>query len=168
MQEVRNTSQRVARIFLPAPRSYDAVALNWLQVLGTTELAQIYQRVCQQLHALMPLLYTFKSWQQPFELIFPRKSSLDTHPQRVDGFVEEPLASALRGLAVTGICLDIGDHAGIENALPIVCGIKAAIEVEVGVSEVQPSLLGHLLQGFEALGKEHHIRFIDRSHGGRR
>jgi len=61
MQEVRNTSQRVARIFLPAPRSYDAVALNWLQVLGTTELAQIYQRVCQQLHALMPLLYTFKS-----------------------------------------------------------------------------------------------------------
>ena len=54
-----------------------------------------------------------------------------------NGFVEEPLASALRGLAVTGICLDIGDHAGIENALPIVCGIKAAIEVEVGVTNRQ-------------------------------
>jgi len=29
---------------------------NWLQVLGATELAQIDQRVCQQLHAIVPLL----------------------------------------------------------------------------------------------------------------
>jgi len=35
--------------------------VNWLQVLGTAELAQIDQRVCQQLHAIMPLLDTFKS-----------------------------------------------------------------------------------------------------------
>jgi hypothetical protein len=55
------------------------VQLNWLQVLGTTELAKIYQRVCQQLHAIMPLLYTFKSQQQSFELIFPCKGPLDTH-----------------------------------------------------------------------------------------
>jgi hypothetical protein len=40
-----------------------AIALinNWLRVLGTAELAQIDQGVCQQLHAIMPLLYTFKS-----------------------------------------------------------------------------------------------------------
>jgi hypothetical protein len=55
----------------------------------------------------------------------------------------------------------------IENALAIVRGIKAAIEVEVGASQVQPDLLGHLLQGVQALGKEHHIRFIDGSHGDR-
>src|SRR5712691_4287079 len=83
----------------------------------------------------------------------------------MDGFVEEPLASALGVLAVAGILWDVGDHAGIENALPIVRGIKAAIEVEVGSSQVQPDLLGHLLQGLQALGKEHHIRLIHRSHG---
>jgi hypothetical protein len=90
-------------------------SINWLQVLGSAELAQIDQRVRHQLHPIVPLLSTFKSEQEPFERIFPRKGALDTHPQRMDGGVEEPLASVLRGLAVTGICLDIGDHAGIEN-----------------------------------------------------
>ena len=52
---------------------------NWLRVLGTAELAQIDQRVCQQLHAIMPLLDTFKSEQEPLELIFPRKGPLDPH-----------------------------------------------------------------------------------------
>ncbi len=36
---------------------------NWLQVLGTAELAQIDQRVCQQLHPIMPPLDTFKTEQ---------------------------------------------------------------------------------------------------------
>jgi hypothetical protein len=46
-------------------------------------------------------------------------------------------------------------------------GITATIEVEVGVSEVQPDLLGHLFQGVQALGKQHHICFIDGSHRDR-
>jgi hypothetical protein len=46
-------------------------------------------------------------------------------------------------------------------------GIKAAIEVEQGASEISSHLLGYLLQGFQALGKEHHIRFIGGSHGDR-
>ena len=35
--------------------------INWLQVLGATELAQIDQRVRHQFHAIVPLLDTFKS-----------------------------------------------------------------------------------------------------------
>src|SRR5713101_4278605 len=135
-----------ARDMVGIQRSH-SLTYNWLRVLGTAELAQIDQRVCQQLQAIMPLLDTFKSEQQSFELIFPREAALDAHPQRMDGFVEEAFPSALRGLAVAGILFDIGDQAGIENALPIVRGIKAAIQVEVGTSEVQPDLLGHLLQG---------------------
>ena len=54
-------------------------------------------------------------------------------------------------LAVARILCDVGDHARIEDALPIVRGIKAAIEVEIGASEVQPDLFGHLLQGLQAL-----------------
>ena len=113
----------------------------------------------------MPPLDTFKSEQQSFELIFPGKGPFDTHPQRMDRFIEEAFASALRALTVPGILWDVGDQARIEYALPIVRGIKAAIKVEVGTSQVQPDLLGHLLQGLQALGKQHHIRLIHRSHG---
>jgi hypothetical protein len=48
-----------AFIKLPALR----VVHDWLQVLGATELAQIDQRVGQQLHAIVPLLDTFKAEQ---------------------------------------------------------------------------------------------------------
>jgi len=144
---------------------YALQTANWLQVLGTAELAQIHQRIRHQLHAVVSLLDVFKTQQQPLELIFPGKGPFDPHPQRMDRCVEEAFASTLGHLAVARILLDVGDHAGIENALPIARGIKAAIEVEVGPSQVQPDLLGHLLQGLQALGKEHHIRFIDGSHG---
>jgi hypothetical protein len=52
---------------------------NWLRVLGTAESSQVDQHVCQQLHAIVPLLDAFKAEQQPFKLIFPRKGPLDTH-----------------------------------------------------------------------------------------
>jgi transposase-like protein len=41
----------------------------------------------------------------------------------MDGFIEEAFASALGGLAIAGILFDVGDHARIEHALPIVCGV---------------------------------------------
>ena len=83
----------------------------------------------------------------------------------MDRGVEEPLAPTLGALAVTGILFDVGDQTGIENALPIMCRIKAAIEIAIGPSEVHPDLFGHLFQRFQALGQQHHICFIDRSHG---
>ena len=119
--------------------------LNWLQVLGATELAQIDQRVRHQFHAIVPLLDTFKSEQQSLELIFPGKGALHAHPQRMDGFVAEAFASALRGLAVAGMLFDSGDQAGMEHARAMVRGIKAPIKVERGTSEVQPDLFGDLL-----------------------
>ena len=63
----------------------------------------------------------------------------------MDGGVEQPLAPTLGGLAVARILFDVGNQARIENALAIVRGIKAAIEIEIGASEVQPDLFGHLL-----------------------
>ncbi len=65
-----------------------AFAINWLRVLDTAERSQIDQRVCHQLHAIVPLLDAFKSEQQPLELIFPGKGPFDTHPQRMDRFIE--------------------------------------------------------------------------------
>ncbi len=70
----------------------------------------------------------------------------------MDHGIEQPLAPTLGALAVTGILFDVGDQAGIENALPIMRRIKAAIEIEIGPSEVQPDLFGHLFQRFQALG----------------
>ena len=82
----------------------------------------------------------------------------------MNGFMEEALASTLGALAMTGILCDVGDHARIENALPIVCGIKAAIEVEIGASQVQTDLFGDLLQGLQPLRQQDHIRLIDGCH----
>ena len=79
----------------------------------------------------MSLLDAFKSHKQPLELVFPGKGPFDTHSQRMDSFVEETFASALGRLAVAGILWDVGDHAGIENAFAVVCGIKTPIEVTV-------------------------------------
>ena len=127
------------------------LANNWLRVSGTAELPQIDQRVCQQLRAIMPPLDTFKTEQESLEFILPGKGALDAHPQRMNSGVEQAFASALRSLAVAGILFDIGDQAGIENALAIVRGIKATIEVERSASEVQLNLFGDLLQGVQAL-----------------
>ena len=65
----------------------------------------------------MPLLDTFKSEQQPFEFVLPRKGPLDPHPQGMDGGVEQPLPSALGVLAVAWVLFDVGDHPRIENAV---------------------------------------------------
>jgi hypothetical protein len=81
----------------------------------------------------------------------------------MNGFMEEALASTLGALAMTGILCDVGDHTGIENALPITCRIKAAIEINIGASEVHPDLFGHLLQSFETRWKQHHVRCIHES-----
>ena len=136
-----------------------------MRVLGTAERSQIDQGVRPQLHARVPLLDALAPQQEPLERLFPGTGPFDTHPQGMDGFVEAALASTLRALTVPGILWDVGDHARIEDQLPIVRSIKAAIKVEVGASQVSPDLFGHLLQGLQALGKEHHIRFIHGSHG---
>src|SRR2546428_12632444 len=150
----RGRKRGIARAIGPANAlltSLSGLTNNWLRVLGTTERSQVDQRVCHQLHAIMPLLDAFKSQKQPLELVFPGKGPFDTHPQRMDGFVEEAFASALGRLSVAGILWDVGDHAGIENAFAVVCGIKATIEVKVGAFEVQTNLFGHLLQRVQAL-----------------
>ena len=81
----------------------------------------------------------------------------------MDGFVEEAFASALGTLAVPAVLWDVGDQACIEHALAMMRGINATIEVEIGTSEVQPNLFGHLLQGFQTLRQQDQVRLIDGS-----
>src|SRR5256885_15313811 len=56
----------------PEPRAliWRRSLCNWLRVLDTAERAQVDQRVRQQLHAIVPLLDTFKAEQHPLELVF--------------------------------------------------------------------------------------------------
>jgi hypothetical protein len=75
------------------------------------------------------------------------------------------LASALRGLAMTRMLLDGGDQARMEEHRPMVSGIDAASEVDLGAGEVTPDLVGHRLQGFQTLRQEPHSRVMDGSHG---
>jgi hypothetical protein len=69
----------------------------------------------------------------------------------MDSGVEQPLPSALGVLAVAGILGDVREQAGIENALPIVRGIKAAIGIEMGSAEISTNLFGHPFQRLQAL-----------------
>ena len=68
----------------------------------------------------------------------------------MDGGVEQPLVAALGTLTVARILGDVGDQTRIEDALPIVRRIKAAIQIKIGPSEVQPDLFGHLFQRLQA------------------
>ena len=86
----------------------------------------------------------------------------------MDSGVEVAFAAALGALAVTGILFDVRDQTRIKNALPIVRGIKTAIEVKISTSEVQPNLFGHFLQRFQTLREQHHVGLVDGSHGDRR
>jgi hypothetical protein len=54
----------------------------------------------------------------------------------MDCFVEQPLAPTLGGFAITLILFDVGNHARIEDHIPIALRIKATIEVEIGASGV--------------------------------
>jgi hypothetical protein len=106
------------------PRVLQGEAYNWLRVLDTAKGAQVDQRVCHQLHTVMPLLDTFKAEQQLFEFIFPRKGALDAHAQCMDHGIEEPLAPALGALAMPGIFWDVGGQARIEHVLAMACSIN--------------------------------------------
>src|SRR5262247_2172129 len=83
----------------------------------------------------------------------------------MDGGIQQAFAPSLGTLAVPTVLWDVGDQARIEHARAIVRRINATIEVEMGASEVQPDLFGHLLQGFQTLRQQDHVRLID---GGNR
>jgi len=102
-------------------------------------------------HPRVPLLEAFKTEHQPLACVFARQGPFDPHPHRMDGSVEASLAPALGHLALARTLCDVGDEARMEHAMPMACGITAAIEVAGGASQVSPDLLGHLLQGFEPL-----------------
>jgi hypothetical protein len=83
----------------------------------------------------MSLLNALKTKEEPFEFILPRKGSVDASPQRMEGCIEEPFAPSLGAFAVAGILFDVRDHSSIENALAIVRGIKASVEIQIGSSK---------------------------------
>src|SRR5712691_11399818 len=78
--------------------------------------------------------------------------------------IEQALPASLGGLAIPRVFFDVGNHPRIEDPLPIACGIKATIEIDIGASEVQTDLFGHLLQGVQPLRQQDHVRLIDGSH----
>jgi hypothetical protein len=68
----------IFRLWMEDPLECIFLCLNWLRVSGTAELTQIDQRVCQQLHPIVPPLDTFKAEQQSFEFVLPGKGPFDT------------------------------------------------------------------------------------------
>ena len=92
------------------------------------------------------MLDTFKTEQRPLEFVVPGKVRSTRIRNAWMAALNNLFPPVVEALAVTGILWNIGDQARIEDALPIVCRIKTAIEIEIGTSEVQPDLFGHFLQ----------------------
>ncbi len=109
----------------------------------------------------MPPLEVLETQQQPLAFVLPRKGPLDTLPSGMDRLVEKPLATSLRGLAVAWVFFDVWDHPCMEDRLAIRLGIAPAIPIELGAFERQTRRFGHPLQGLQAFGYQHRIRFID-------
>jgi hypothetical protein len=86
----------------------------------------------------------------------------------MDHGIDQALPGALGGLAIARILFDVRNQPRMENALPIACGIKAAIQIELGPSEIQPDLCGHLFSRLQACREQGHVGLIDRSHRDRR
>jgi hypothetical protein len=75
----------------------------------------------------VPLLHTFQSEQQPLAYVLPGQSPLDPQASRVESGVAPPCAPPLGALVGTRMLWDGGEHAGMEDALPIARGVKAAM-----------------------------------------
>lgn len=57
----------------------------------------------------------------------------------------------LGGLTGAGIPRNVGEQAGMEHALPMARGGKAAIEVEIRASEIHPALFGRRRRAYRDL-----------------
>jgi PRC-barrel domain len=99
---------------------------NWLRVLDTTEGSQVDHRVPQQLHPIVPPLYTFKAEQQPlvevenealmvehFNLSVDQLEDMDIHGaggERI-GEVDEILMT--QEGKITAVSVEVGGFLGI-------------------------------------------------------
>ena len=55
----------------------------------------------------------------------------------MDGGIEQPLPSTLRGLPVARVFLDVRDEPRVEDGFAVVPGVKPAIEIEIRAVNVQ-------------------------------
>src|ERR1700728_548126 len=82
----------------------------------------------------------------------------------MDGSIEQTLPSALRGLPVAWVLLDVGDETRVEDVFAVVPGVKSAVEIEMRAVNVQIRQSGHPLQGVQSLWQEYGIGLIHRCH----
>ena len=79
----------------------------------------------------------------------------------MNGGVEQPLPSPLRGLPVARVFADVWDKPRAKDRFPVMPGIKPAIEIEIRTVDFQVRQPGDALQGVQSLWQEHGIRFVD-------
>ena len=70
----------------------------------------------------------------------------------MDGGVEQTLPSALRGLPVARVFLDVRDETRVEDGFAVVPGVKSAVEIEIRAVDVQIRQSGYPLQVFSPSG----------------
>jgi len=90
-----------------------------LRVLRHAKAPQIDQGVRHHLQPVVALLDGLKAEQEPLAFVLPRKRPLDALPQRMNRFVDQSLAPALRRLAVAGFSVRFGIIPAWKSALRV-------------------------------------------------
>jgi hypothetical protein len=127
--------------------------MNWLRVLGTAELPPIDQGVRQPFHAKMPLLQVCNTTKHPLECLLPRQGPIDTRAPCLERVVAHTLSSPLRGLALTSLLVNGGDHAGIDPTRARVRGITCGVESQICPWAWKTDRVGAPLQASSPLRK---------------
>jgi hypothetical protein len=136
-------------------RNRDAPAPIMKSALGgelrLAEMPQIDHRIGQSFECVMQLAESFKAQQQAAELVFPAEHPLDGMESLFEnGPIEKGLAAPLGDFSTTGVRVDVGDHAAIEDGFAIHPTIVDAIQADNGSFQSQADGLGdsrHLRQG---------------------
>ena len=71
----------------------------------------------------------------------------------MDGGVEQTLPSALRGLPVARVFLDVRDETRVEDGFAVVPRVKSAVEIEMRAVKVQILSLATRLRVFSPSGR---------------
>ena len=79
----------------------------------------------------------------------------------MDGRVEQPLPSTLRGLSVARVFVDVWDEPRVEDRFTVTPGIKPAIEIEIRAVDFQTGQSGHAFKGVQSLWQKYGVGFVD-------
>ncbi len=134
----------------------------------TADMPEVDHSIGKQFQAKMMKTNPFKSQQKPFELILPGEDTLNRSKAFLKNFlIINPLSSSFRFLTIPWVFFDIGDHARIEDFLPVCKTIVSGIKAYYTFLQRSPHARKEIFQRLKCFSKQRSLMTIarDNRHG---